>query len=169
MSPFTFWAALLAAMCSMLQVAAFSPDSMGVDAGASYCRALKEVKDNGFDPKSDMTLMMRIPAASPFDTRTRWSANVDPLHGSLSILQANRDARGNLQHHLKLHRYEHNWNGYLIVKASYVSTRDGPNINHLFALNLDEIAGCVLTTASDDHVYNVEWAYQLTGYLIRRE
>lgn len=162
------WLALLA-LCALLEVAALSSDPMGVSAGASYCRALEAVKHSGFNAQGDMTLIHRIPAASPSDARARWNAIIEPIHGSLSILRANRDAMGNLQHHLKVHRFVHNWSGHLIVKASYASTRNGPRINHLFALDLDDTAGCVLSTASANHRYKVEWSYQLTGNLIRRE
>jgi hypothetical protein len=155
---------------SITQVASALPkDWMGVEAGASFCKTLVSVKDNHYNPRWPMTVIKRTRANSAQDARPRWSADVAPVHGRFSILQANRVARGNLQHHLKIHYYARNWVGYLVVKASYVATKNGKPIEHLFAYDLEDAAGCVFSTQSDYPTYYINWSYQLTGHAMGRK
>lgn len=137
---------------------------MGVERGATYCRRLDDVKDNGFNFKIGTIPIKRTKANSDKDRRPRWSVDLPQVHGIFTILQANRDARGNLQNNLKIHYYARNWNGYLIIKASYVAKKDGPHIDHYFAYDLEDSAGCILSTQSEYGLYNINWSYQLTGH-----
>jgi hypothetical protein len=150
------------------QAGASLTDPMGVEAGATWCRGLNDVKDSGFSVALPMTSVPSFfGAEADPDKRPRWSVNIDTAHAWFTVLRANKDGGGNWQHHLKLHRTpSFNWGGYLIVKAAYPAVQGGPNIDHMFAISTEDKAGCVLTVASGTPPV---WSYQLTGYKLRRD
>jgi hypothetical protein len=148
------------AMCTW-QAAALTQEPMGVTAGATFCKGIDQVPDNGYDKTLPMIPIpsFSLPNESP-DKRPRWSGDIPDVHGSITILQANIDASGNWQQHVKLHQHYKNWAGHLILKATYA------NVDHFFAIGMDDDAGCILTTTTPTAI---DWSYQLNGHKLRRE
>lgn len=157
---------LLFLSCSLQAVVGLVQDPMGVQPGAILCTQMASVPKNGYDPspKAGHFIISRIPAASDADARPRWKTIIDDVRGSISILRANKDGRGNWQHHIRLDADPTIMNGWIILKASYVSQSNGPKTDHMFVLWLDNAAGCVLTTASAYPNYQVDWEYQVVAH-----
>lgn len=153
---------LLLTSCT-LQTVGLAQDPMGVQPGAILCTQMASIPNNGYNanPNAQHIVIPRVPAASDADARPRWARIVDEVKGKITILRANKDGRGNWQHHIRLDADPTLIKGWIILKAAYVTEANGPKIDHMFILWLDNSAGCVLTTMSAYPNYEVHWEYQV--------